>query len=313
MNNLPNFIIAGFPKCGTTSLFYYLNEHPEIFIPHRKEMNYFTQGLMKDLNAGKGDTQGNKTEINTWEKYLKHYKNVDGEKAIGDASPSYVNFPSCFSEIKKELHDPKVIIILRDPIKRAYSNYLHMVRLDRESKDFYEALLAEENRIKNKYSPFWHYKAHSMYYDKVVLAKQTFSNVLVLTQEALSKQPIETLKIVFDFLEVDSNFTPANLEVKYNSGGVYKKNMITSLLLKGNKFKTFLLNNTPVIKKLKPLKDAVIRQYQIKTPKINKSTEDYLIAYFKKDVHKIRELGVDVSSWNQQFFEKLPEKINNAS
>ena len=124
----PNFIIAGFPKCGTTSLHHYLNEHPEIFMPEQKELHFFTYKILSKLKNGPKDELVKETQINSSEKYLSYYQNVKKEIAIGDASPSYINYPSEFLKIKRYLNDPKVIIILRDPINRAYSNYLHLKR-----------------------------------------------------------------------------------------------------------------------------------------------------------------------------------------
>ena len=132
----PNFIIAGFPKCGTTSLHHYLDEHPEIYMPTQKELHFFTCNILSKLNKGPKDSIVKQTQINSSEKYLNFYKSVRNEIAIGDASPSYINYPSQFKKIKEYLNDPKVIIILRDPIDRAYSNYLHLKREHRDTITF---------------------------------------------------------------------------------------------------------------------------------------------------------------------------------
>ena len=122
----PNFIIAGFPKCGTTSLHHYLSEHPQIFMPNQKELHFFTFEILSKLKNGPRDKIVKKTQIDNSEKYLKFYREVKNEIAIGDASPSYINYPTQFAKIKEYLNDPKLIIVLRDPINRAYSNYLHL-------------------------------------------------------------------------------------------------------------------------------------------------------------------------------------------
>ena len=202
----PNFIIAGFPKCGTTSLHHYLDEHPEIYMPTQKELHFFTCNILSKLNKGPKDAIVKKTQINSSEKYLNFYKSVRNETAIGDASPSYINYPSQFKKIKEYLNDPKVIIILRDPIDRAYSNYLHLKRENRETLTFIESILKEDERKTNKYSDFWYYKFNSTYYDKIIKAKETFSNVLILTSEELSSNGYATLKNVYKFLEVDDTF-----------------------------------------------------------------------------------------------------------
>ena len=87
----PNFIIAGFPKCGTTSLHHYLNEHPAIFMPEQKELHFFTYKILSKLKNGPKDELAKETQINSSEKYLSYFQNVKKEIAIGDASPSYIN------------------------------------------------------------------------------------------------------------------------------------------------------------------------------------------------------------------------------
>ena len=233
----PNFIIAGFPKCGTTSLHHYLDEHPQVFMPEQKELHFFTFKILSKLKNGPKDEFVKETQINSSEKYLSYFQNVKKEIAIGDASPSYINYPSEFLKIKKYLNDPKVIIILRDPINRAYSNYLHLKREQRETMSFEDAIGAEEERINNKYSDFWYYKFNSTYYQKIVKAKTIFSNVLILTIEELDKNPIITMKKVYKFLGVNNNFSFKTISEKFNVGGNYKKNFATKIIFQPSKFK----------------------------------------------------------------------------
>ena len=192
----PNFIIAGFPKCGTTSLFHYLKQHPEIFMPKQKELHFFTQPQIFKLNKGPKDKVVKQPHIKSEKEYLELFKSVKDEVAVGDASPSYINYPENFGMIKQYLNDPKVIVIVRDPIDRAYSNYLHLKRELRETMDFFSALKNEDNRREESYSDFWYYRFNSTYYKKILMAKKTFSNVLVLTSEEFKKNPEITLKKV---------------------------------------------------------------------------------------------------------------------
>ena len=247
----PNFIIAGFPKCGTTSLHHYLDEHPEIYMPIQKELHFFTCNILSKLNKGPKDAIVKKIQINNSEKYLNFYKSVRNETAIGDASPSYINYPSQFKKIKEYLNDPKVIIILRDPIDRAYSNYLHLKREHRETLTFIESILKEDERKTNKYSDFWYYKFNSTYYDKIIKAKETFSNVLILTSEELSNNVDATLKNVYKFLEVDDTFKLKRKFNNFNKGGHFKENIFTKIIFQPstikNRIKKFI-KPTPLLK-----------------------------------------------------------------
>ena len=105
-----------------------------------KELHFFTCNILSKLKNGPKDATIKETQIDNSEKYLSFYKNVRNEVAIGDASPSYINYPSQFKKIKEYLNDPKIIIILRDPINRAYSNYLHLKREHRENLTFKAAI-----------------------------------------------------------------------------------------------------------------------------------------------------------------------------
>ena len=293
----PNFIIAGFPKCGTTSLHHYLNEHPEIYMPTQKELHFFTYNILSRLNNGPKDAIVKKTHIDNIEKYLNFYNNVRNEIAIGDASPSYINYPSQFKKIKENLNDPKVIIILRDPINRAYSNYLHLKREQRETLTFKEAIIKEDERKTNKYSDFWYYKFNSTYYEKIIKAKETFSDVLILTSEELSNNGEATLKNVYKFLEVDDTFKLKGNFNNFNKGGYYRQNIFTKII-----FQPSILRNT--IKKLikpTPFLKLIIAKianiFSKKPEKIDVESLRFLKKSFKKEVKKLETLNVDTSKW----------------
>lgn len=301
--SLPNFIVAGFPKCGSTALHYYLKEHPEIFMPKQKELHFFTSAILAEQNQGPGDKEIKKTQIKTLKDYRKCYHNLKDEVAIGDASPSYVNYPSEYEKIKKDLNDPKVIILLRDPIKRAYSNYLHMVRAHREKLEFYEALMEENRRKELNYSDFWYYTFNSLYSEKIKKVKSVFNEVLIVTQEELSVDTEITTKRIFEFLGVDANFKPSNLDKRYNPGGTYKTNAVTKLIFKENSYKTAVKRVFPIPVWVKHVKQNIIEQFKTDTPEIETIAETYLIQAFKEDVHHLKNLGVDVSMWSSKYFQ----------
>ena len=276
----PNFIIAGFPKCGTTSLFHYLKQHPEIFMPKQKELHFFTQPQIFKLNKGPKDKVVKQPHIKSEKEYLELFKSVKDEVAVGDASPSYINYPENFGMIKQYLNDPKVIVIVRDPIDRAYSNYLHLKRELRETMDFFSALKNEDNRREESYSDFWYYRFNSTYYKKILMAKKTFSNVLVLTAEEFKRNPEITLKKVYSFLGVKLIVKKQALETKFNVGGYYKKNLITSLLFQPSRFKNALKKIIKPTRGIKMLVSRFSRLFQIKQPSIDQDSLNYLKEHF---------------------------------
>ena len=300
----PNFVIMGFPKCGSTALHYYLDAHPEIYMPDQKELHYFTQSNISKLNQGQGDFAAKEGQIKNINSYFSLFKEVKKEKAIGETSPSYVNYPDSFKKLNNQLENPKVIILIRDPIKRAYSNYLHLLREQRETESFNIALDLEEERMRNRYSDFWYYKFNSFYYDKITKAKESFSEVLVLTQEELNKETQQTLKKVYSFLDVNTKFTPSNINKKYNKGGLYKKNILTNFIFRQGKTKNMFKKAIKITPWMKNIKNKIISKYQYKPKPITIETENKLIGIFRDDVLKMTKMGVDTSAWNEKFFEK---------
>jgi len=294
---LPNFIISGFPKCGTTSLHYYLAEHPEIFMPKQKELHFFTNKILSRQTAGNGDKLALKTHIRNFNEYSKFFSPENKHKAVGETSPSYINYPELFNEIKNSLSSPKIIVLVRDPIKRAYSNYLHLVREDREQLSFEKAIKDEEKRKKLQFSDFWYYKFNSSYYEKVVKAKEVFPKVLILTQEELTLKPEETIKKTYEFLEVNSDFRPTLLNKRYNPGGAYKNNIITRTIFKPSKIKSFIKRKISVKPWMKDILNAIIRKYKTKPKAINKKTEQELKKFFRKDVKSLEKIGVETKLW----------------
>ena len=302
--NKPNFIISGFPKCGSTALHYYVDAHLEIFMPKQKELHYFTQSYISKLNKGPGDLEAKKSQVKRLDSYFKMFEGVSGEKTIGETSPSYINYPNSFKKINKELDNPKVIILLRDPIKRAYSNYLHLLREHREKESFSKSLELENFRKSQQYSDFWLYTFNSFYYDKIIEAKKVFSDVLILTQEELNLDTKKTLIKVYKFLEVDSKFTPKNSNNRYNKGGLYKKNIITNFIFKQGKIKTIFKKIVPISPWMKAIKNSLISNYHYKAAPIDEKTENKLVKLFKKEVYNLTKIGVDTSMWNKKFFDK---------
>ena len=165
--NLPNFIVVGAPKAGTTSLYYYLKQHPQIYLPSQKELHFFTYRILIEKSAGPGDESSLKKLCSSLSEYCEYYRNVTDEKAIGEVSPSYFYHSDVSEKIIQTLGNIKIVICLRNPIDRSYSNYLHKLRNGVETLTFKDALLEENNRRVMGWGDFWFYSGHSLYYDKV--------------------------------------------------------------------------------------------------------------------------------------------------
>jgi hypothetical protein len=201
----PNFIVIGAMKAATTSLYTYLKQHPEIFMTKVKEPMFFNNFQQENNYKILGKKR---KKLNTLEEYLAMFKDVKNEKAIGEASPAYIYNQKAPQLIKEHLPNVKIIAILRHPTDRAYSNYLHAKRADRENSDtFQEAIEVEKKKIKDNWSPLYHYIEKGYYSVQLKRYYQLFpkENIRVYLFEDVVKNTKETLKDIFKFLEVDEN------------------------------------------------------------------------------------------------------------
>jgi hypothetical protein len=137
---LPSFIIIGAQRCGTTSLYDYLSHHPQIIPSPVKELFYFDDYYTRPI-------EWYKSFFPTKKEQEKLERDLVASVITGEASPSYFFHPYAAKRIKETLPQIKLILVLRDPIERAYSHYNHIKRLNREPLSFEEAIEKEEQRI----------------------------------------------------------------------------------------------------------------------------------------------------------------------
>jgi len=217
----PNFIIIGAMKAATTSLYTYLKQHPDVFMTTIKEPMFFNNFQKKnDFKV-----LGRKTKkITTFEEYYPLFDAVKNEKAIGEASPAYISNTDCPSLIQQHLSETKIIAILRQPVARAYSNFLHTRRADREPiADFETAFNKETERKAENWSPLYHYKGKGYYAEQLERYVTLFpkENIKVLLFEDLVKNPVRITQEVFKFLNIDNSFIP-DISKKANVSGTPK-------------------------------------------------------------------------------------------
>ena len=218
-DRLPTFLLAGVPKAGTSSLHMYLRDHPQVYMPKQKELHFFTSRQLFDHTRGPGDLAALETVCRSLDDYRRHYSTALRETAIGDASPSTFYYDDCIPLIKSTLGpEPKIVVSLRDPISRAFSNYQHLVSEGRETLPFYQALLAEDDRANEGWSDFWLYRRQSMYAKRLLRFQLEFgaSNVVVLVYDDLQAEPRVTVRTLYQQLGVDPTHTPSNIGRVYN-------------------------------------------------------------------------------------------------
>lgn len=299
--NLPNFLIVGMAKCGTSSLSKYLQKHPEVFISKQKEPRFITSQCMPFPLNGPKDDRVEAWYVKNFEDYTKLFEGAT-EKAIGEASADTLYFyKGSIPVIKNYFGDPKIIIILRNPVKRAFSAYQHLVRDSRENLSFDKALQEEGLRVENNWELIYHYTSVSKYYAPVKAFLENFSNVKIIFNEDLSAKPNETLREVFQFLDVNPDFE-IDTSVRYNASGVPKSKFVHDFLWEENILKKVA---RPLVRTFIPSKEKrekftnKLMAKNMDRLTLSNEHKQKLIAELKEDCLKLEGLlqKKEISKW----------------
>ncbi|MGK7947666.1 MAG: sulfotransferase [Xenococcaceae cyanobacterium] len=296
---MPNFLVFGAAKSGTTSIYKYLEQHPDVFMSSFKEPGFFAfEGETPTLNGPGAQKWVDKWVVTDLESYQKLFTDYNGEKAIGEASPYYIYYPKSAATIYKHVPNIKLIAILRNPVDRAFSNYVWAVRDRAESiTDFQDALAAEENRIKENWGPKWHYKNQGFYYRQLKPYYELFKKeqIKIYLYENFVKQPVAVMQDIFDFLEIDDSFVP-DMSRKHNTSRIPKNKFWHQFLDKPNPFKSIIKPLLPLDFRQNLKQNA--KEKNLFKPTITSGIRQQLIAEYREDISKLQDLiGQDLSKW----------------
>jgi len=211
-----DFIIIGAQKSGTTSLFRYLETHPQIYMPPEKEIPYFSD----PARLAKG-----------WDWYLdEFFGEAPADQLWGTSTPHYMTFPGVAGQIKRVLPNVKLIALLRHPIDRAYSQFRMAVRRGYETRTFEQAvdeLLKPEVLQEARESPGGTntYLTLGEYGRILATFYEHFApeQITVFFASELENQPATVSKSIFEFLGVRADFVPPNLGAAYHRGGTRRR------------------------------------------------------------------------------------------
>lgn len=209
---IPNFLVAGAARCGTTALVEGLRNHPQVFVTHPKEPHYFAlHGQHVDFR-GPGDAATiNRVAVTDTEGYLGLYPSGPDSAdrdyvAFGDGSVSTLYYAErSVPEILRINPEMRVAVMLRDPVDRAFSSYQYLrARGFEPHEDFLAALDDEPQRIKDNWHHLWHYTAMSHYADGLQTLREGLGadRVGVWFYDDLDRDPVATISSVLRFLEV---------------------------------------------------------------------------------------------------------------
>ncbi len=296
---LPNFLIIGAGKSGTTSLFNYFKEHPQIYMSPQKEPRFFAIEGEKIDFQGPGDLTRFRyvTDI---ESYRLLFKNVSHEVAIGEASTWYLCVPKAAERIKHYLPDVKLIVMLRDPVERAYSNFSGLRREGVESlEDFSQAMAAEKERIENNWSPAWHYQQTGFYYNQLKRYFDLFekSQIKIYLYEDFKTNSTNVVQDIFRFLGVDDTIV-TDTSQKHNVSGIPRNRALHKFLKQSNPLRGFLHSLVPAKLRQRVKTNLINLNLQNKSQPLSPEIRKQFIEVYQEDILKLQELiDRDLSQW----------------
>jgi hypothetical protein len=293
---LPNFLIIGAMKAGTTSLYYYLQEHPQVYMSPVKEPRFFAYGGNPGFR-GPGDDDAHLRVIHDFEEYQKLFQAVQGEIAIGEASVQYLVSPQAAERIHQLIPTVKLVVIFRQPAERAFSNYAARVRRGREWLSFVEALEQEQARISQNWHPVWFYRQNGYYATqfKRYLKRFQREQIRIYLYEDLQTDPLGMMQDMYRFLGVDHVFVP-NVAKHYNVGSLPRNKSLNRFLTQSHSVKTWLKPMVPVSIRRRLV--AVVEKSNMAQTEFDPNLHAQLTRDYRQDILELQDLiGRDLGTW----------------
>lgn len=301
-STLPNFLIVGAAKCGTTSLYYYLKQHPDIYMSPVKEPRFFSGcALRKDI--GPGDALEASRAVRTFDDYCCLFEKSIGKTAVGEASVETMFFyQQAIPAIQRHLGDPRIVIILRDPVDRVYSTYNYLVQNGWESLPFADALNREDQRKRSGYGWIWRYQEVGLYSGQVRAFQEHFSRVYVLLYDDLKRNAINLIRSVYTFLDVNSDFIP-DMIYNYNVSGIPISNLLNNIFVKPKRLhkaaRTIggaILGSDRWVRLRERLRSTILQELL----PMDHDIKLQLRRFYRADILKLQDyIGRDLNSWLQ--------------
>lgn len=296
---LPNFIVIGAPRSGSTALFQRIAQHPAIFCSKPKEPNFFAlMGETADFVEPDGRPRPvGELGITDIESYRALFDSAADAAAIGEASVAYMPDPRVPQRIHRLVPDVKLIAILRNPVDAAFSGYLMTRGHGVEPCETFEAALQDQRRretgryFDGLYIQPGFYCAHLQQYR----AYFPDARIRVYLFEEFSQDPQAVLSDIFGFLEVDRSFNPGR-GARVNLSGVPKSKFLHRLLTgRTNPMARFILPHIPASMRRFLI---AIRNRNLRRPTMAAETRQKLIDVFRGDIENLQKyLGRDLSHW----------------
>ena len=287
VNTLPNLFIVGAAKSGTTSLHNYLHQHPDVFMCTPKEPHFLINNEIGKIEFLLVFVLKMNTLIFFLEGKDKKYR--------GESSVMYLMFPEIvIPKINQQFgEDCKIIIMLRNPIERAYSGFQHVKRYNvkEDCTDFKSAWnISEERYFSNPdMTPASRYKELGLYYKQVKSYLDGIKNVHIIIYDDYQNNFQAEMNKVFDFLEIEK--VEINSEKKHMVGGwQWEDEKMKNIMMKKNPIKSFLKVLIPFKGIRKNIRTKIQNRNTSRVPEICKDDREMLRAFYKEDVKQLSNL-----------------------
>ncbi|MGF1607964.1 MAG: sulfotransferase [Kiloniellales bacterium] len=304
---LPNFLIIGAARSGTTTLHYVLGQHPQIYMSPNKETNFFSYyhcagevpGFIRREDRRSVDSRS----VKSLDEYKRLFRGVTREIAVGETSPSYLLTPGLAETIQRFVPDAKIIAVLRQPIDKAYSHFLRKCRTNIYSftTDFGQVLEQDEERIERD-GRGTSFLGHGRYTERLKRYYDVFGpdRVKVCLFEDMESRPHEFYADLFQFLGVDASFQP-DVSTKFNQSGEHKSSTLARFTRIGMPWKGHIRRNLPpaVVTRLSRWRHKVQSANTERPPELPAELRRQLTRrYCADDIASLQKLiGRDLSHW----------------
>jgi hypothetical protein len=293
MATTPNTFVVGAAKSGTTSLYDYLRQHPDIFMSPVKEPCFFAYAENPPAMVGPGDEEANRESgvVYTLEEYRALFSGATTESIVGEASPVYLYDEEAPRLLHAQCPDATLVAILRNPIERAYSHYLHLRQAGREPlEDFEAALDAENDRKEAGWDWSWHYRRMGLYGEQLARYLKYFDReqLHVYRFEELTGDPVQFARTVYRALGVDASFTP-DTSIRRRATGAPVLQWLHQFI--GNP--DHVLRRWSRLALPETVRDRIltaVRNANLQKPPMSDAARARLADVYRDDVHRLEDL-----------------------
>lgn len=291
---LPNFIVIGAAKAGTTALYWYLAEHPAVFMSPVKETNYFAYGVDDQGRPLFGDPDIHRFPVRSLAEYEALFTGAGDAVAIGEASTMYLECPQSAARIRELLPAARIICGLRNPVDRAYSDYQMYLRNRGRRLEPGRDLVPSAPWAQ----PDSHWMRIGRYHEQLARYFDAFprEQIHVFLFDDLKRNPLGVVQDLYRFVGVDPAFVP-DFDTPHNVGG-----MPASVLLERMLTKSVLKTTVepwmpkPAVNWLRRLRTRAMRE----APALPAGLKRELAGHFREDIGKTSELiGRNLDHWLQ--------------